>query len=224
MRLLGTVPGWVSAVSKVIPQLLKKVCWQLWTTGGPELSTHFLIQISLAHSVLERTPFLLEKVCSFQNRVCCFRKKACSFQKRVCALKIESVWQLWATVSIPSFGDYSFNCLAVFQQLWKLIRVGRTVHGTVDGKCRISVLDRFNGLFVVGSTWIFYNRGSPILIHFNSQFALIPFEGSRRSPKLTYSCDKSLVLSFTKELIMVRGDTPGARRVTLRDSSAPSGR
>ena len=27
-----------------------------------------------------------------------------------------------------------------------------------------------------------------------------------------------------KELIMVRGDTPGARRVTLRDSSAPSGR
>ena len=42
--------------------------------------------------------------------------------------------------------------------------MGRTAHGTVDGKCRIPVLDRFHGLLVVGSAWIFYNQGSPILI------------------------------------------------------------
>ena len=56
----------------------------------------------------------------------------------------------------------SFNCLAVFQHLWELIRVGRTVHGTVDGKCRIPALDRFNGLFVVGSARIVYSQNSPI--------------------------------------------------------------
>ena len=79
---------------------------------------------------------------------------------------------------ITSLAGYYFNCLAVFQQLWELIRVGRTVHGTVDGKCRIPVLDRFKGLFVVGSAGIVTTRVAPssnACICLNSQFALISF-------------------------------------------------
>ena len=105
----------------------------------------------------------------------------------------------WHIVVTPiiSLAGYSFNCLAVFQQLWELIRVGRTVHGTVEGKCRIPFLDRFNGLFVVGSAWIFYNQGSPFSSVLTASLYWSAFEGSRRSPKLTYSPDTILVLSFT---------------------------
>ena len=55
--------------------------------GGPGLP-HSIFK---RHSLLEQTPFLLEKVCSFQNRVCCFQKKACLFQKKSVLLAEESV-------------------------------------------------------------------------------------------------------------------------------------